>query len=60
MQLQWLALLLLRVAQTTVDGTWRNIRDELDRLHLVTLATALSTACCMTSRMAVRELMLLS
>lgn len=39
-QLQWLALLLLRVAETTVGDTWRNIRDELERLHLVTLATA--------------------
>jgi hypothetical protein len=39
-QLQWLALLLLRVAETSVGDTWRNIRDELQRLHLVTLATA--------------------
>ena len=39
-QLQWLALLLLRVAETAVGDTWRNIRDELERLHLVTLATA--------------------
>lgn len=38
-QLQWLALLLLRVAETAVSDTWRNIRDELERLHLVTLAT---------------------
>lgn len=38
-QLQWLALLLLRVAETAVGDTWRNIRDELERLHLVTLAT---------------------
>jgi len=38
-QLQWLALLLLRVAETTLGDTWRNIRDELERLHLVTLAT---------------------
>lgn len=37
--LQWLALLLLRVAETTVGDTWRNIRDELERMHLVTLAT---------------------
>jgi hypothetical protein len=39
-QLQWLALLLLRVTETTVGDTWRNIRDQLDRLHLVTLATS--------------------
>ncbi len=38
-QLCWLALLLLRVAELAVADTWRNIRDELDRLHLVTLAT---------------------
>jgi len=39
-QLQWLALLLLRVTETGVGDTWRNIRNELERLHLVTLATA--------------------
>jgi hypothetical protein len=39
-QLQWLALLLLRVAETATGQTWRNIRDELQRLHLVTLATS--------------------
>jgi hypothetical protein len=38
-QLCWLALLLLRVAELGAGDTWRNIRDELDRLHLVTLAT---------------------
>ena len=39
-QLCWLALLMLRVAETSVGDTWRNIRDELERLQLVTLATA--------------------
>jgi Transposase DDE domain len=39
-QLCWLALLLLRVAETEVGDTWRNIRNELDRMHLVTLATS--------------------
>jgi transposase len=39
-QLCWLALLLMRVAETATDGTWRNLRHELDRIHLVTLATA--------------------
>ena len=34
-----LALLLLRVAEVEVGDTWRNIRNELDRMHLVTLAT---------------------
>ena len=38
-QLCWLALLLLRVAETEADETWRNLRNELDRMHLVTLAT---------------------
>ena len=39
-QLCWLALLLLRVAETATGDTWRSIRHELDRLHLVTLTTA--------------------
>jgi hypothetical protein len=38
-QLCWLALLLLRVAETQTKDTWRNLRNELDRMHLVTLAT---------------------
>jgi transposase len=42
-QLCWLALLLLRVAEVEVDQTWRNIRNELDRMHLVTLATGQGT-----------------
>ncbi len=39
-QLCWLALLLLRVVENATDDTWRNVRHELDRLHLITLATA--------------------
>ena len=39
-QLCWLALLLIRVAETAAGDTWRNLRHELDRMHLVTLATA--------------------
>jgi len=39
-QLCWLALLLLRVAETATGDTWRSIRHELDRMHLVTLTTA--------------------
>jgi len=42
-QLCWLALLLLRVAETQAADTWRNIRNELDRMHLVTLATSHGT-----------------
>ena len=39
-QLCWLALLLVRVTETATGDTWRNLRHELDRMHLVTLATA--------------------
>ena len=39
-QLCWLALLLVRVTETAAGDTWRNLRHELDRMHLVTLATA--------------------
>jgi Transposase DDE domain len=42
-QLCWLALLLMRVAETETDQTWRNLRNELDRMHLVTLATTQGT-----------------
>jgi hypothetical protein len=42
-QLCWLALLILRIAEVEVGDTWRNIRDELERLHLVTLHTAEGT-----------------
>ena len=38
-QLCWLALLLIRVIETTSTHTWRTARHELDRMHLVTLAT---------------------
>ncbi len=32
----WLALLLVRVAETTTGATWPTIRATLDRLHLIT------------------------
>ena len=38
-QLCWLALLLIRVVENATGDTWRNIRHELDRMHLVTLET---------------------
>ncbi len=38
-QLCWLALLLCRVAEVGASDTWRNLRDELERMHLVTMAT---------------------
>jgi hypothetical protein len=39
-QLSWLALLLLRVAEIGAGDSWRNLRNELERMHLVTLQTA--------------------
>jgi transposase len=36
----WLALLLVRLAERQAGDTWRNLRRELERLHLVTLAGA--------------------
>ena len=38
-QLCWLALLLLRVIENATGDTWRNLRHELDRMHLITLST---------------------
>jgi DDE family transposase len=38
-QLCWLALLLIRVVEDAACDTWRNIRHQLDRMHLVTLVT---------------------
>lgn len=32
----WLALLLIRIAETTTGQTWQNLRRELQRLHTVT------------------------
>ena len=32
----WLALLLIRIIETTAGDTWNNIRRHLDRLHLGT------------------------
>lgn len=34
----WLALLLVRVVENRCDDTWRNLRGELDRMHLVTFS----------------------
>jgi hypothetical protein len=42
-QLCWLALLLIRVAETETGDTWRNISHELDRIQLVILATSQGT-----------------
>ncbi|MFF0115240.1 hypothetical protein ACFYSB_19685 [Streptomyces prasinus] len=32
----WLALLLIRITETTTGATWTTVRRELDRLHLGT------------------------
>jgi transposase len=39
-QLCWLGLLLIRVVENATGDTWRNVRHELDRMHLVTMNTA--------------------
>ena len=39
-QLCWLALRVLSVAETRVGDTWCNIYNELDQMHLVTMATS--------------------
>jgi hypothetical protein len=39
-QLCWLGLLLIRVIENGTGDTWRNVRHELDRMHLVTMETA--------------------
>ena len=39
MQLCWLALLLIRVVENATGESWRAVRDELERMHLVTLET---------------------
>ena len=36
----WLALLLIRVVENATGDSWRSVRDELERLHLVTLESA--------------------
>ena len=39
-QLCWLALLLIRVGENGTGDTWRNVRHELKRMHVVTIETA--------------------
>ena len=39
-QLCWLGLLLIRVIENATGDTWRNVRNELERMHLVTMETA--------------------
>lgn len=39
----WLALLLIRLAETATGDTWRNLRHQLDRMHLGTFTGELGT-----------------
>ncbi len=40
----WLALLLIRIAETETDQTWRNLRDELQRMQLGTFTGPTGTS----------------
>jgi transposase len=40
----WLSLLLIRIAETHTNQTWRNLRDELQRLHLGTFTGPTGTS----------------
>jgi transposase len=39
----WLALLLIRIAETRTGDTWRNLADELEQLHLGTFTSPTAT-----------------
>ena len=39
----WLALLLTRIAETATGETWRNLRDELEQMHLGTVTSPTAT-----------------
>ena len=39
----WLALLLIRLAETATGDTWRNLRHQLDRMHLGTFTGDIGT-----------------
>jgi hypothetical protein len=40
----WLALLLIRIAENQTGDTWRNLRDELQRMHLGTFTGSAGTS----------------
>jgi transposase len=40
----WLALLLIRIAENQANNTWRNLRDELQRMHIGTFAGPAGTS----------------
>ena len=44
MILCWLALLLIRIAENQTNQTWRNLRDELQRMHLGTFTGPAGTS----------------
>ena len=39
----WLALLLIRIAETATGDTWRNLRHQLDQMHLGTFTNPAGT-----------------
>lgn len=39
----WLALLVIRLAETATNDTWRNLRYQLDRMHLGTFTGEIGT-----------------
>ncbi len=39
----WLALLLIRIAETATGDTWRNLRHQLDQMHLGTFTSPAGT-----------------
>jgi IS4 transposase len=39
-QLYWLVLLLIRVVENATGDSWRNVRHELDRMHIVTMQSS--------------------
>ncbi|MEV6683589.1 hypothetical protein AB0N09_43140 [Streptomyces erythrochromogenes] len=41
----WLALLMIRVAETNTGQTWNRLRKELDRQHAVTYTGPAGTFC---------------
>ena len=41
----WLALLLIRIAETTTGHTWTKIRDDLERMHLGMFTGPAGTFC---------------
>ena len=44
MLLCWLALLLVRIAENATGETWRNLRGELERMHLGAFAGPAGTS----------------